>query len=117
MPWGAPHGCARPGCRGLAEIGQRFCIEHRKPIYRKVDGGRVSRNEKEYALKWQAFSAAYLSRSENKHCVDCGEPATEVYHSIQAKFPPQQEQPGVIYEKNCTAVCSVCREARELYRR
>jgi len=82
-----------------------------------VDGGRVIPAEREYRVVWQEFSTAYRSCLENERCIDCGEPASDVYHSTRAKFQPPQERAGIIYEKNCAAVCSACREVRERYRR
>jgi hypothetical protein len=112
MPWSAPHPCGRPLCPGRAESGQRFCIEHRKPVYRKVDGYRVTRAERVFNAVWREFSASYLARPENELCVDCGQPANDVYYSIRAEF----RQPVTIREENCAAVCSACCKLRECSR-
>src|SRR5713101_5755341 len=113
MPWAPPHPCSWPSCPGLAELDQRFCIEHRRTTYRKVDDRRVTPAERAFSAIWQEFSTTYLSRPENAACVDCGEAANYVYHSTRAKF----QQPVKILEENCAAVCSTCCKVRERHRR
>jgi hypothetical protein len=113
MPWAPPHLCIRPHCPGLAESGQRHCIEHRKPVYRKQDGKQPTSAERAFRKGWDAFATTYLA--EHGTCADCSNPATEVYYSLRARFTAQ-EAPR-IHEEYCTPVCATCREKRELYRR
>jgi hypothetical protein len=112
MPWLPPHQCSWPDCRGLQENTQRFCIEHRKLVYRKEDRKPATHAERAFAADWQNFSTAYLSRPENKLCINCGKrEATDVYYSTEAPFAHQQ--PVTLREENCSAVCSACRKAKE----
>ena len=91
MPDVFPKDCRSPICPGLAELGQRFCIEHRKIEYRKLDGRQPTSAERKFHNKWKEFAQAFLAKQENDLCAGCREQgkdrkATEAYYKCEIRI-------------------------------
>jgi hypothetical protein len=116
MPDVSPKACLSPICPGLAELGQRFCIEHRKIEYRKLDGRQPTSAERKFHNKWKEFAQAFLAKQENDLCAGCREQgkdrkATEAYYKMRDTYSPD----GSLREENCVPLCSDCRKRWEVH--
>lgn len=105
--------CARFGCGGLVDHGQRYCQRCApEPRPREYDADRPSAARRGYGHRWRIYRRWYLAR--NPLCVRCQaegriEPATDVDHIKPVDGP---YDPGFWDGDNHQALCHVHHSAK-----
>lgn len=101
--------CAKFGCPGLVEPGERYCPACRQePRRAEYDTRRPSAAKRGYGHRWRIYRRWYLAK--NPLCVRCQadgriEPATDVDHIRPVDGP---YDPEFWEETNHEALCHAC---------
>lgn len=101
------HGCAEPGCPGLAEAGKMYCSRHAGKEPEKAPAEVRSGASRGYGKKWQKFRKTYLA--VHPLCVECLKEGKYVMATDVDHIVPHRGDMELFWDmSNLQALCHSC---------
>ena len=114
MPYRPKRPCRAPGCRGLCEPGDQFCLEHKKQQMAQYNRYERDKDAQAFYNSAEWRGARERHRREHPLCEECLRngmirPATLVDHII-----PIRQGGARLDDRNLQSLCDTCHNRKSI---